>query len=393
MAVWLLKQPDPPLPKVASSTVSFPTAVPPASPPTTVSNQLAPAAYVTNRFAWREVEAEEFEQLALNLRAIGCPEKTVRDIIVARARRVLERIERAAEPRLPFWTAGARRTQARLEAERQARSAREQIIARLERILGRDAFSEAPMHTARFDEQAITRFVVGPMPDETFFKVAARLDWFHARRAELNSDTRGVWLDEDHARLAQLRERYHRELGELLSPAQREEMTARMTIIPVVGEVKFEATDLTVAEVRQLGLIRARFIDPLSGHDSILGEQGLADGKEEELRTAERNFLGEARFAQFERAADANFKELFDLGRESNLPREAAEKVFDLRQLTAREFELVRGDKSLPDADRQRRLAQMQAEVQQAVMQVLGATASGQYLGRGGTWLTNLNRL
>jgi len=164
-------------------------------------------------------------------------------------------------------------------------------------------------------------------------------------------------------------------------------------MIPQMDRVNFEATDLTTAEVRQLGLIRARFTDPLSGHHSFIGEDSLTDEQEEELKAAQRQFLGEMRFAQLERAADSDFKTLFSLSQEHHLPRAAAEKVFDLHQFTAQEAEQLHQDKSLSDADRRQRIAQMQAEMQQAVLQVLGANASGQYLGRGGAWLTNVNAL
>src|SRR4029077_4471693 len=35
---------------------------------------------VTNRFDWRMIESSDYEEYVANLRAIGCPEKTVRDI-------------------------------------------------------------------------------------------------------------------------------------------------------------------------------------------------------------------------------------------------------------------------------------------------------------------------
>ena len=357
------------------------------------SNSPAPVTYATNHFAWSRVEAQDFEQLAINLRAIGCPEKTVRDIVLARGRRTLEQVSSESAPKVPFWTAGLRRTHAQQEAERQSRLSREQILARLERVLGQDMFLEDPKLMDQFEGQAILRFMVGPVPEETFVKVAAKLAWFSEHREALDSRARGVWLDTDEAELAQLRARYRRELAALLPPAELEEMTARMAMLPQIDRVKFETTDLSPAEVRQLGVIRARLSDPLSEAHDFLGRDSLTDKQEIELKTAERQFLGEARFAQLGRAEDGDFKTLFSLGQDHNLPREAAVKVFDLRQLTAQEAEQLRQDKSLSDADREQRLAQIQAGVHQAVLQVLGADASGQYLSRGGSWLTNVNGL
>ena len=393
VAVWLLWKTVSPTPPASAATVPEAMTAPAAASRFTASEPPSSITYSTNHFSWSNVEAEDFEQLATNLRAIGCPEKTIRDVVVARARRLLDMVSKEAEPKLSFWTAGLRRARAQHEAEHRSRLAQERIVAQLERVVGQDVFLEDPKVLDEFEAQAIMRFVVGSLPDETFFKVAAKLAWFGERRDELKSRTQGVWLDTDEAELAQLRTRYHHEFAVLLNPRQFEEMTARIAIMPQMDRVKFEATDLNPAEVRQLGMIRARFSEPLSGQDFFFGENSMTDEHEQELKAAERQFLGEARFAQLGRAADSDFKTLFDLGRDNNLPRDAAVKVFDLRQLIAQEVEQLRKDKSLADADRQQQLAQLQADAQQAVLQVLGASTSGQYLGRGGAWLTNVNGL
>ena len=393
-AVGLMRKSVSPTPGAVAAAVAVTPVVPAASLPA-VSNSPASVTFVTNHFSWSKVEAEDFEQLAANLRAIGCPEKTVRDIVIARGRRAFEKLSKEAEPKLPFWTAGLRRTRATEEAERQARVALEKLIARMERVVGQDVcLGDSDM--VKMDElenQAIMRFVIGPIPEETFLKVTAKLAWFGARHDELRSRTRGVWLETDEAELAQLGKRYHQELAALLPQPQLDEMTARIAMVPQLDRVQFEATDLTPAEVRQLGLIRARSSDQLSKAHSFLDTGSLTDAQEEELKAAQRQFLGEVRFAQLERAADGDFKTLFSLSQENNLPRAAAEKVFDLRQLTTQETEQLRQDKSLSDADRKQRITQLQSEMQSAVLQVLGANASGQYLGRGGAWLTNVTGL
>src|ERR1035441_5117437 len=212
-AVCLLQKSDSGMPDAVGATDSD-MATTPSLPD--ASNSPATVTYTTNHFAWSRVEEQDFEQLAINLRAIGCPEKTVRDIVLARGRRALEQVSREAEPKVSFWTAGLRRTHAKQEAERQARLSREQIIARLERAVGPDMFLEDPKLMDQFESQAILRFMIGPVPEETFVKVAAKLAWFSKRREALDSRARGVWLDTDEAELAQLRARYRRELAALL---------------------------------------------------------------------------------------------------------------------------------------------------------------------------------
>ena len=346
---------------------------------------------VTNRFAWRQIEAEDFEQLATNLRAIGCPEKTVRDVVVARAQRALEQVSDSAESKLPFWTAGLRRARADREAERQAGLARQQIRARAERVVGLEVFLGDEEWADELEAQAIARFIAGPLPDETLLKGVAIIVWFSSQQDELHSRSGGVWLDTDEAELAQLRAQVRRQIAAVLTPAQLEELTARVAMLTLVGKVRFDATDLNIAEVRRLALLYAQFTDPLSDH--CLWDGSLTDEQEKQMAMAARQFLGEARFAQFERAADRDFQRLFEMSLDHHLPRDAAAKVFELRQLAVQEARQLQEDPSLSVLDREQRLAQMQAEAQQAALQVLGATACSQYLRSGGAWLTNFNRL
>ena len=59
-------------------------AVPTAQEPRALKPGLHPANAPRNTgFDWRQVESEDYRQYLANLRAIDCPEKTIRDIIVA----------------------------------------------------------------------------------------------------------------------------------------------------------------------------------------------------------------------------------------------------------------------------------------------------------------------
>src|SRR4026207_1818322 len=52
---------------------------------------------ITNRFHWRMIESTNYEEFVRNLRAVGCPEKTVRDIMVAEVRKTYA-MRRASVP-------------------------------------------------------------------------------------------------------------------------------------------------------------------------------------------------------------------------------------------------------------------------------------------------------
>ncbi len=355
------------------------------------SDSPAPVAFVTNRFEWRAVEAEDYEQLASNLRAIGCPEKTIRDVVVARARRGLDQLSWTVSPKCPFWAAGLQRESAQREADRTRAAARTNLLARVERALGGEAFTEDGKLLEDFVEQAIVRFLSGPLSEEKLLRLAGILVRQQAQVEEVRTRAEGVWLAEDEAVLQNLRRQLHQELAALLLPAELEEFTARPAALKLADQVRLVATGLNPAEIREVALIRARFTDPGTGE--WFEAASLSEEAERQAATAIREFLGATRYAQFERAGDRAFQELYDVGRNHDLPPDAALKAFEIRQIATQEAARLRADKSVSDATRQHQLARLQAQVQEVAEQILGAKACAHYLNGGGMWLTNLSGL
>ena len=98
-----------PRPVPAGAVVIATTNAPLALRPQTKS---APAV-VTNRVVqtldWRAVESEDYRKYIANLRAIGCPEETIRDIITADVNKLFAARRRelsGATNQFQFWKAG-----------------------------------------------------------------------------------------------------------------------------------------------------------------------------------------------------------------------------------------------------------------------------------------------
>jgi hypothetical protein len=103
--------------------------------------------------------------------------------------------------------------------------------------------------------------------------------------------------------------------------------------------------------------------------------------------------LGAKRFADYERAEDKHFQQLFEFGQENNLPKPTTVKVYEIQKLTEEEVERIRYDAGLDEAGRQRRFEEMEAAIQKEVLGAMGADAYSKYLNGGGHWVTNLNAL
>jgi hypothetical protein len=350
----------------------------------------AAVVFVTNRFDWSKAESENWETLAASLRAVGCPEKTICDLLFARARRAVDRVERRDAP-VPFWTSGVWLARAAEERDRSCEADSAKIRAALRRAVGVefDPLDGKPMRD--FEEQAISRFVIGPLPEEKFQRLVAIMRRFSERGDAVHARCQGVELDEDLAEMKQLEARYAREVSALLTREQYEEFKARCAMMSHAAEVKWEATDLTPAEVRQIALIRGRVQVP--AFEIFDASRSTADKEDHQIQGDIRAFLGDRRAAEFERAADGSFQRLFEFGKDQDLSREAVVKAYDIRKLAEQEAAQVRDDKILSAAQRRQRLEQMQAEAQEAMLKTLGATACQQYLQHGGEWVTNFTKL
>jgi hypothetical protein len=354
--------------------------------------------YVTNRFRWQMLASTNDEQYVANLRGIGCPEKTVRAIVLADVDRRYEAIKRQAQNNLPFWTGGRK-----LQAARAAQQARQTALEKEEaaligHLLGIEYYGES-LFGDNFDEQAIYRFFFGPMPEETFHRLENVADKYEALKSDFESRTGNLLTETDKAEAGKLAGAEQRELQAQLTPAEWEELLARTGAMQEMdllgGDAKvFEVAGLSAYEARQISLARvdhALSFDPFDWNlDESDAERQLRDSQ---FTNAIVHILGERRFAEFQRAQDRDFIRLFKLAKDNELPRESAVKVYEMRQLAGQEVERIRHNDSLDDSAREQSFAEMQALLQQAVSKTLGASAYRDYLKRGGNWVINVKEL
>ncbi len=236
-------------------------------------------------FHWNQVESSDYAEYVRNLRGIGCPEATIRDILradlggVCAARR-RERLDREA---VRFWesdyspAAGAAQEEQVLEEEQ------EHALARLLGEPSRD-FSPSPLS-------------LGPGLAELREPIEAcwarhsedLLRW----SASVGSEEPGsVALD----RLAELERRHQQEFDALFTPEQREEFDLRHSA--TAAELREQLDGISVDE----GEFRALF-GALKDHERIVeeatGQPESAWLSWEHYQTRARAILGEERGSAF----------------------------------------------------------------------------------------------
>jgi len=115
---------------------------------------------VTQRFDWRAVESADYREYIANLRAIGCPEETIRDIVGADLRKNL--LEKLKVPQRmlvrPFW----------LDDERAAQAAMNETLGDRQQLLAEFAASHLQLLGTAPDSAATQTFFNSVLREGTF---------------------------------------------------------------------------------------------------------------------------------------------------------------------------------------------------------------------------------
>jgi hypothetical protein len=353
--------------------------------------------YVTNRFEWRYLESTNCAEYASNLRAVGCPEDTVRDILGPELEQEYEARSRALEAATPYWTGG----RARLAADRRRDAAQADLTREYESIF-RTLLNlewcpgvEGPFGEGGLAGQAIVRFVFGPMPDERLRRVAVTMERMNRVESALRTRFGGIMAEEDERELRSLGLRLSQELERSLTPLEWEELRARMGAVEIFDDLAFHSMGLDPVEFRRLCLTwwdtRGHFDEIGRFDDWRTDEERQAGEIQFTNRVAE--LLGPDRFPDFVRARDPEFRRLFEFAADRNVPTRAAIGVFDLRQFAEGEAKRLRSDEQLSDEARRQELVEIRVGVRTAVEEMLGPKAYAEYLTNGGEWVTNMTGL
>jgi hypothetical protein len=408
-----------------------PAARPPAKtpPPLTRSVRSGPAAAPTNdpgtrvaEFHWRQLLAEDFKVYRDNLRAIGCPEATVRDIMLAeindrfalRRRAILDQLEAR------FWdvlalqatngrdNAGLEKMTESLEKLKQERQ------ALIDDVLGEqvpDQEARQAQHRRRIETE------LAWLPAEKRQQILALEADFEQRQqafaAEIQNRADKSWNSQDQQHQADLTRQLNQQRRALLSPEEQSEYDLRHSGAAnwAANLAGFEPTEdewRTVAKLtKEADDARAKLgqaMDPqmmqryglappaatpdaaLTAADRDAQLQALKASQDAAMQAA----LGD-RFAEYQRASDGDYQQLMRVTQRLGLGDDVANDVFAMRQAALQQADAVRGNASLSPETQQAALNAIQQQTVQALQQTLGADALPIYQQYGGQWLQQLN--
>jgi hypothetical protein len=355
----------------------------------------SPIVVRTNAFRWSQLESADYRQYIANLRAIGCPEITLRDIIMTDVMRLYAQrrgqfYQNGRE--FKFWETDEKRKlkQNQIEErEKQLAQIDKELPAVLRELLGVNY--EREMNKYFIDTDEDNRRLAFLSDDKRSQLMAVR-DQFEGQRERVTYDLRnGALSPGDIEKLKKIDADQDAALSSLLSPQEKEEYELSMS--PTADHLRQELIGFnpTEAEFRDL-FKRQQAIDAAYAYEDM-SDPSVRDAKaaeEQNMMADVKTQLGPDRAAALDRAKDPDYQNLSVLAERFDLPPETSQTIVDMRQAAEDQKQQLLANKDIPPERVEAALKAIEAETERAARETLGDQAYAQYSQSAG-WITNLS--
>jgi hypothetical protein len=361
----------------------------PATHPEQLDGLATPGLIRTNvvvrreNFVWNEIESEDFPTYIANLRAIGCPEPTIRDIIVAEVtqhfarRRATEVLTGAHQ-----WWRAEPDPEVAWAAIDQVRALEDERRALLTSLLGPDWESaDYPMPSIE-TLAAMDGPILGELPAETRLAIQQIERAALERQQEYLNAQQRAELEPDRTQLARLRQQTRAELAEVLEPEALEEYLLRYSHEAAQLRRDLRAFDPSPEEFRAL----FHALDPLeqqiaqlgSDPDPVTASQRQILGQEREK--AVQRTLSPDRMEQYQLSQDLLYQQARDVARRAGVADDQILPLTALYGLIEVETQRIRNDDSLLPEERAEQLEAARRAHENSLRELLGDEAYQQFL-------------
>lgn len=356
--------------------------------------------FITATFDWSEVESADYREYRDRLRALGCPEIRIRDIIVADVNALFASRARdyVAPLQAQFWTLASqtRDLEDALEPHSKALEAlateREQIF---EELFGtsnprQEAHATARETRRRQNDEGMLDFL-----DET---KRAGIMALQADFAATNAAIRSATYTGDGTearrqrgeRLRLAREEQDARLQALLDPAELAEYRLRNSN---GARVRHQLGNMTVteAEVRAMArALAAQDATPPSPAQTGPARNAARDQLQQTAQAEIKELLGTERYQEYQLATDHRYTQTARLTERLQLPEAVAVSLYQTQVETEKLARQIRTDGKSTPPEREAALNLLHAEAGQAIRTLIGPDAYLDYQYHAGHWMEKL---
>jgi hypothetical protein len=352
LALWLTGRTPLSMPGVAGgSLTNHPSVSPPAGPG--IAEPAIEGGLGTNppSFRWSDIESTDYRQYIANLRAIGCPEQTIHDLVEA------ELNEMYASRRNALWKPFARaywqKQQNGLPGREEGRQL--QALDREKSQVLKDLFGSASNPQVMVDMLYVQ--VDGNEQQLLFLPEEKR----QAALEALGEGRPKEGLDFDENSLIDLSrfEDKVKQLAQVLSPEELKEFRLRSS--PIANSLRNNAQYLNCTP---------------DEFESLVEQRAQAGGGSDISVSLVRDVLGDDRAKEFERVSNMNYLNARYAADRAGLSDELGDHVGTLTADALAQAQRLAGDNTLTPAEIQDRLKSLQSDTEAKLEEMVGKPAA-----------------
>jgi hypothetical protein len=262
----------------------------------------------------------------------------------------------------------------------------------LRELLGPDAFAHAGI-----DPTEAQRRQFGNLPPGKIALIQRISDDYAEMTSQIRASMQGITLPEDREKLALLEREKRADLAAILSPEELADYEMRSS--PVTNRLRtaFTIMDASEDEFRRIYAAyspHAEVLYPTSSGGMIFMSSDSTNPRQvatQKIMEDLKQSLGPERFAQYQRANDRDFQQLYQLSRADNIPYETLVRAFDTRQSAADASQKIATDPQLSPEQKRAELKTVAQESRTKLLSTLGPGAGPTYADSA-RWLTGLEQ-
>ena len=347
-------------------------------------------------FHWSRIESRDYVVYIDNLRAIGCPEPTIRDIIYADVSELFVRKRRASFESMErqFWDFMASDEAQRDDDEWQMKY---DALKDEKGKLLKDLLGDAREQTAEKRRPPDPQAQLGFLSEEKQDQVARLFEKYIQLRQEMQPPPGQSVGPEGRERLKALMQQQETDLKQLLASEEYNEYKLRSSSAAHVVQNLYGFTP-TEEESRAITRLQMDFAEGLrkSNPAALLDKQAVLAARQQAQKRLDEQMkeaLGADRSGEFKRASDPRFQEIYRVAGRYELPQAVAVRVYEIRDAAEQEATRLRQDTRLGEDRRQAALETIEQETERAIARNFGVNGLKTYKRYGGGWLDEMAEL
>ena len=351
---------------------------------------------VIQQVDWRVVESEDYKKYIANLRSIGCPEETIKDIIVADVNKLYDSKKKALKKPgegFKFWKGGMNAMMGAMgneEGKKQQQELAQEKRALLKELLGIEPEEKPDM----FGITAVMETMLDFLPPAKQARVMELMQEVETKAMKRMGN--GQPDAEDMKEMLKIQKEGEAELARLLTPKEKEDYDLRLSQTAMMMRMQMTDFEPSEQEFRDVFKLKKKFDDDFGGQFGMMSqdkeEQAKRAKAQGELDGQLKTMMGDARYADYQRGQDWAYGAMSKVAERQGLPKEAAVKVYDMKKAAEDQANKLRMDPSLSNEQRQSALQAIRAATEQSITATFGQKGYESYASQQGAyWLKHIS--